>query len=147
MRELLKKRERENLKFLILMLIAAFLFFFALVYPSELYIFDLPKDSDRLEKAIIALFSVFLFFYSLSKLNYSNEISVEDLKIIQEDKEYENFKYFLQKNKYRVRNVLRYDYFYSVYNLYEQSLIDAKDEERIIKKRFKEEIMKGKIEK
>ncbi|MFW3425951.1 hypothetical protein ACN9KI_03630 [Aliarcobacter butzleri] len=142
MRELLKKRERENLKFLILMLIAAFLFFFAFVYPSELYIFDLPKDSDRLEKAIIGFFSIFLFLYSLLKLNYSNEISVEDLKIIQEDKEYENFKYFLQKNKYRTRNVLRYDYFYSVYNLYEQSLIDAKDEEKIIKKEFKEEIMK-----
>ncbi|MCG3711535.1 hypothetical protein L5F64_00230 [Aliarcobacter butzleri] len=142
MRELLKKRERENVKFLILMLIAAFLFSFAVYYPSELYIFDLPKNSDRLESVIVVFFSIFLFLYSLLKLNYSNEISAEDLKIIQEDKDYENFKYFLQKNKYRTRNVLRYDYFYSVYNLYEQSLIDAKDEEKIIKEEFKREIEK-----
>lgn len=142
MRELLKKRERENVKFLILMLIAAFLFSFAVYYPSELYIFDLPKNSDRLESVVVVFFSIFLFLYSLLKLNYSNEISAEDLKIIQEDKDYENFKYFLQKNKYRTRNVLRYDYFYSVYNLYEQSLIDAKDEEKIIKEEFKREIEK-----
>lgn len=142
MRELLKKREKENVKFLILMLIAAFLFSFAVYYPSELYIFDLPKNSDRLESVIVVFFSIFLFLYSLLKLNYSNEISAEDLKIIQEDKDYENFKYFLQKNKYRTRNVLRYDYFYSVYNLYEQSLIDAKDEEKIIKEEFKREIEK-----
>lgn len=135
MRELLKKRERENLKFLILMFVATFLFASSPFLFFNLYI-------DEREAIVLFCFILFLFIYPFLKLNYSNEISVEDLKIIQEDKEYENFKYFLQKNKYRTRNVLRYDYFYSVYNLYEQSLIDAKDEERIIKKRFKEEIMK-----
>ncbi|MFX4240265.1 hypothetical protein ACOL3H_07165 [Aliarcobacter butzleri] len=141
MRELLKKRERENVKFFILMLVAISLFFFAVFYPPQFYIFDLPKDSDRLEKAIISFCGFFLFFYSFSKLNYSNEISVEDLKIIQEDKDYENFKYFYKKNMKGYTYKLHYGTFYIGIRKYDQYLEDEKNEDKIIKKQFLKEIM------
>ncbi|MCG3688480.1 hypothetical protein L5F43_09860 [Aliarcobacter butzleri] len=136
MRELLKKRERENLKFLILMFVATFLFASSPFLFFNLYI-------DEREAIVLFCFILFLFIYSFLKLNYSNEISEEDLKIIIEDEEYEDFKPFLRGMQIHIkRNRITYDYFYRASDFYEEYLKEQKNEDKKIKRQFLEEINK-----
>lgn len=61
MRNLLKQRERENLKFLILMMLSIMLFLTCLLVPSLFNIFTLEESSDKIEAVIIMIFCFFIY--------------------------------------------------------------------------------------
>lgn len=135
MRELLKKRERENVKFLILMCISI-VSFISLPY----LIFNL-NIIDVQEGIFYLCFILFVFSCSFLSLNYLKEISIEDLKIIIEDKEYEEFKPFLKKMQIHIKkDRLIYDYFYRTLDFYEEHLKEQIDENKNIKRQFLKEI-------
>lgn len=61
----------------------------------------------------------------------------EDLKIIIEDEEYEDFKPFLRGMQIHIkRNRITYDYFYRASDFYEEYLKEQKNEDKKIKRQF-----------
>ncbi len=142
MRDLLKKRERENLKFLMLCMLSAMLFVTCLLFPSVFNILKLSEGLDRIEAPIIMILCVILFFYSYLKLNYTKEITEDDLKAILEDKEYENIKPIFKDLKPSSVDNLTYDFFYKTIKIYDRTLINKneEDENKTYKKNFLENL-------